>query len=291
MLFRSADRLTKPIINLIGASEDISKGNLDTKVPEIEETDEEFIKLNENFNNMISRLKEQQNKLLVAERYSAWETVARKLAHEIKNPLTPIQLSIDRLKDKFEKKISDGQEEFVNYLSTINRQIKDIENLVNEFSSFARMPNPVMKKQNLCEIIKRAVDFYKLSTGTNIKINSSDTKVFMSCDEEQIYRAFINLIKNAEDSIVEKQEKDKQFKGKIDIEIVKNNHYINVDIVDNGIGIKDTSHIMTPYFTTKKQGTGLGLPIVNKIINEHGGELKIENNNPGAIVKVTFPIL
>ena len=113
----------------------------------------------------------------------------------------------------------------------------------------------------------------------------------MSCDEEQIYRAFINLIKNAEDSIVEKQEKDKQFKGKIDIEIVKNNHYINVDIVDNGIGIKDTSHIMTPYFTTKKQGTGLGLPIVNKIINEHGGELKIENNNPGAIVKATFPIL
>ena len=286
-----ADRLTKPIINLIGASEDISKGNLETKVPEIEETDEEFIKLNENFNNMISRLKEQQNKLLVAERYSAWETVARKLAHEIKNPLTPIQLSIDRLKDKFEKKISEGQEEFVNYLSTINRQIKDIENLVNEFSSFARMPNPVMQKQNLCEIIKRAVDFYKLSTNTNIKINSSDTKVFMSCDEEQIYRAFINLIKNAEDSIVEKQEKDKQFKGKIDIEIDKNNHYINVDIVDNGIGIKDTSHIMTPYFTTKKQGTGLGLPIVNKIINEHGGELKIENNNPGAIVKVTFPIL
>ena len=286
-----ADRLTKPIINLIGASEDISKGNLDTKVPEIEETDEEFIKLNKNFNNMISKLKEQQNKLLVAERYSAWETVARKLAHEIKNPLTPIQLSIDRLKDKFEKKISDGQEEFVNYLSTINRQIKDIESLVNEFSSFARMPNPVMQKQNLCEIIKRAVDFYKLSTSTNIQINSSDTKIFMSCDEEQIYRAFINLIKNAEDSIVEKQEKDKQFKGKIDIEIVKNNHYINVVIVDNGIGIKDTSHIMTPYFTTKKQGTGLGLPIVNKIINEHGGELKIENNNPGAIVKVTFPIL
>jgi two-component system nitrogen regulation sensor histidine kinase NtrY len=102
-----ADRLTKPIINLIGASEDISKGNLDTKVPEIE-TDKEFIKLNQNFNSMIERLKKQQEKLLVSERYSAWESVARKLAHEIKNPLTPIQLSIDRLKDKFSKRISEG---------------------------------------------------------------------------------------------------------------------------------------------------------------------------------------
>ena len=95
---------------------------------------------------MIQRLKKQQDKLLIAERYSAWESVARKLAHEIKNPLTPIQLSIDRLQEKFYNKIADGQDEFKNYLSTINRQIKDIENLVNQFSSFARMPTPIFKK-------------------------------------------------------------------------------------------------------------------------------------------------
>ena len=130
---------------MINASEDISKGNLSAKVPEIGD-DREFKILNRNFNNMIERLKQQQDKLLTAERYSAWETVARKLAHEIKNPLTPIQLSIDRLREKYSKKIAEGNEDFDKYLETINRQIKDIEKLVNEFSSFARMPRPVMKR-------------------------------------------------------------------------------------------------------------------------------------------------
>ena len=285
-----ADRLTKPIINLIGASEDISKGNLDTKVPEIE-TDKEFIKLNQNFNSMIDRLKKQQEKLLVSERYSAWESVARKLAHEIKNPLTPIQLSIDRLKDKFSKRISEGQDEFKNYLSTINRQIKDIESLVNEFSSFARMPTPIFKEMNLVDVVERSIDFYKLSTDNKINFKSYKKIVHFKYDEEQLYRVFINLIKNSEDSIKERKEKDKNFKGKIDIEIEGDNDYIHIFIVDNGIGIKDTSKIMTPYFTTKKNGTGLGLPIVNKIINEHKGEMTITSLKTGAKVQILFPAL
>ena len=285
-----ADRLTKPIINLIGASEDISKGILDTKVPEIE-TDKEFIKLNQNFNSMIDRLKKQQEKLLVSERYSAWESVARKLAHEIKNPLTPIQLSIDRLKDKFSKRISEGQDEFKNYLSTINRQIKDIESLVNEFSSFARMPTPIFKEMNLVDVVERSIDFYKLSTDNKINFKSYKKIVHFKYDEEQLYRVFINLIKNSEDSIKERKEKDKNFKGKIDIEIEGDNDYIDISIVDNGIGIKDTSKIMTPYFTTKKNGTGLGLPIVNKIINEHKGEMTITSLKTGAKVQILFPAL
>ena len=285
-----ADRLTKPIINLIGASEDISKGILDTKVPEIE-TDKEFIKLNQNFNSMIDRLKKQQEKLLVSERYSAWESVARKLAHEIKNPLTPIQLSIDRLKDKFSKRISEGQDEFKNYLSTINRQIKDIESLVNEFSSFARMPTPIFKEMNLVDVVERSIDFYKLSTDNKINFKSYKKIVHFKYDEEQLYRVFINLIKNSEDSIKERKEKDKNFKGKIDIEIEGDNDYIHISIVDNGIGIKDTSKIMTPYFTTKKNGTGLGLPIVNKIINEHKGEMTITSLKTGAKVQILFPVL
>ena len=128
-----AGRLTKPIINLITASKNISSGKLDSKVPEID-TDEEIKNLNQNFNNMIDRLKRQQEKLLVSERYSAWESVARKLAHEIKNPLTPIQLSIDRLKEKYSDKIKDDKSNFSKYLETINRQIIDIKKLVNEFS-------------------------------------------------------------------------------------------------------------------------------------------------------------
>ena len=283
-----ADRLTTPIINLITASDNISKGILDSKVPE-STTDKEFLMLNKNFNNMIERLKRQQDKLLLAERYAAWESVARKLAHEIKNPLTPIQLSIDRLHEKFYKKITEGQDEFKNYLSTINRQIKDIESLVNEFSSFARMPSPIFKKMEINLVIKRSVDFYKMSSTNDIYIKSKEKNFFINGDEKQLYRVFINLIKNAEDSIAEKKEKDKLFKGKIIIEIIDNNDFINVSLNDNGIGIKETSKIMTPYFTTKKDGTGLGLPIVNKIINEHKSELIITNNSPGAKVLIIFP--
>ena len=283
-----ADRLTKPIINLIAASENISKGILDSRVPE-SESDKEFLMLNKNFNNMIQRLKKQQDKLLIAERYSAWESVARKLAHEIKNPLTPIQLSIDRLQEKFYDKIADGQDEFKNYLSTINRQIKDIENLVNQFSSFARMPTPIFRKVSIDNIVKRAVDFYKMSSKNEINLKLKIMKKIINGDEEQLYRVFINLIKNSEDSIAEIKEKDKLFKGKINIEISDNKDYINVSQADNGVGIEDTSKIMTPYYTTKKNGTGLGLPIVSKIINEHKGELTISNNNPGAKVLITFP--
>ena len=265
-----ARRLTKPIINLITASENISKGELNTKVPDIE-ADEEIKKLNNNFNNMINRFKSQQDKLLITERYEAWEVVARKLAHEIKNPLTPIQLSIERLRDKYSKKIGNEKKQFEDYLQTINRQIKDIENLVNEFSHFARMPRPVFKKIDLNKVVERSINFLKLSLKSKINFNKSN-KNLINGDEEQLYRVFINLIKNADESINEIIHKNPDYKGKIDIEIVTNNDYILVTIIDNGKGITDTKKAMTPYFTTKSKGTGLGLPIVNKIINEHSGD-------------------
>ena len=285
-----ATRLTKPIINLITASQNISKGMLDTKVQDID-SDEEFKILNKNFNNMIETLKKQQDKLLIAERYSAWESVARKLAHEIKNPLTPIQLSIDRLREKYSKKISDGETDFKNYLETINRQIKDIENLVNEFSNFARMPSPIMKKIDIYLVVKRAVDFIKMSSKNNIKLTTTEQKIIINGDEEQLYRVFINLIKNSEESFIEKREKKQDFKGKINIEITSNNDYIVIQLRDNGTGISDTKKVMTPYFTTKKKGSGLGLPIVSKIINEHFGELTIINNkNEGITITISLPL-
>ena len=285
-----ATRLTKPIINLIGASENISKGILDAKVPDIE-SDEEFKMLNKNFNNMIERLKKQQEKLLTAERYSAWESVARKLAHEIKNPLTPIQLSLDRLREKYSRKILEGEKDFNNYLETINRQIKDIEKLANEFSNFARMPRPIMKEVNIYSVTKRAVDFIKMSTNNVIELISEKEKLLIFGDEDQLYRVFINLIKNSEESFLEKRQKKHDFKGKIHIEIRKNNDYIDIKLTDNGTGISDTKKVMTPYFTTKKKGTGLGLPIVSKIINEHSGELVISNNrNEGVTILISLPM-
>ena len=285
-----ASRLTKPIINLIGASDSISKGALDIKVPDLD-TDDEFKILNKNFNSMIERLKEQQDKLLTTERYEAWETVARKLAHEIKNPLTPIQLSIDNLREKFKDKLPSKNQEFEKYLETINRQIKDIEKLVNEFSNFARMPRPILKKINIIQVINKSLDFLKLTSKNSINLNNKSKSKFINGDEDQLNRVFINLIKNSEESFIEKTQKEPNFKGNIDIEIDDNNDYIVIRLIDNGPGITDAKKAMTPYFTTKKTGTGLGLPIVTKIINEHSGNISIKNRSDkrGVIVTISLP--
>ena len=287
-----ASRLTKPIVNLIGASDSISKGALDVKVPELE-TDEEFKQLNKNFNSMIERLKEQQDKLLINERYEAWESVARKLAHEIKNPLTPIQLSIDSLRDKYKNKLTSDGQQFEKYLETINRQIKDIEKLVNEFSNFARMPRPILKKINILNIISKSVDFIKISSKNKINLIKKIDNVYLLGDEDQLNRVFINLIKNSEESFIEKSEKNPNFIGNIDIEIDVNNDYIVCRLTDNGLGFTDLKKAMTPYFTTKKTGTGLGLPIVSKIINEHSGTFSINNRTKGegTLIKILFPKL
>ncbi len=285
-----ASRMTKPIVNLIGASDSISKGALDVKVPELE-TDEEFKQLNKNFNSMIERLKEQQNRLLITERYEAWETVARKLAHEIKNPLTPIQLSIDSLREKYKNKLNNQSQEFETYLETINRQIKDIEKLVNEFSNFARMPRPILKITNISNLTKKSLDFIKMSSknSINLKVNTED--LFIKADEDQLNRALINLIKNSEEAFMEMAKKKASFKGIIDIEINSNNDYIVFRITDNGPGITDAKKAMTPYFTTKKTGTGLGLPIVTKIINEHSGSFSIRNKKEGngTVINILLP--
>ena len=287
-----ASRLTKPIINLIGASDSISKGALDVKVPELD-TDEEFKQLNRNFNSMIERLKEQQNKLLINERYEAWESVARKLAHEIKNPLTPIQLSIDSLREKYKSKLNNQSQEYEKYLETINRQIKDIEKLVNEFSNFARMPRPILKKINIINVIKKSLDFIKMTSKSSVNLITKDKEIFINGDEDQLNRVFINLIKNSQEAIDEISKKDTKFKGNIDIEIDNNNDYIVCRLTDNGSGITDPKKAMTPYFTTKKTGTGLGLPIVTKIINEHLGDFSIRNKKKGkgTIISISLPKL
>ena len=287
-----ASRLTKPIINLIGASDSISKGALDVKVPNLE-ADDEFKELNNNFNLMIERLKEQQDKLLTTERYEAWETVARKLAHEIKNPLTPIQLSIDSLREKYKDKLVNESNEFEKYLETINRQIKDIEKLVNEFSNFARMPRPILKKIDLVILINSSLDFLKLSSKNSINLIKKKKHNFINGDEDQLNRVFINLIKNSEESFLDMTAKNPNFKGNIEIEIDDNNDYIIVKLTDNGTGLTDAKKAMTPYFTTKKSGTGLGLPIVTKIINEHSGNFSIKNkiDGNGIEIKMSFPKL
>ena len=285
-----ASRLTTPIINLITASEKISSGDLNAKVAQIE-TDKDFKKLNLNFNSMIEKLRKQQDKLLLSERHAAWESVARKLAHEIKNPLTPIQLSIDRIKEKYLNKI-DGDKDFSNYLNTITKQIKDIEYLLNEFSDFARMPKPILKKVDLNKIISRSVNLHEMSnTDKTFRLSKGKLSSDVSGDEEQLNRVFINLIKNSIESIDEKKSKKDDFKGEISIDIKADSDYIYVTIIDNGVGFEqvDKTKMLTPYYTTKKKGTGLGLAIVTKVISDHNGTILFNSIKNGAKVDILLP--
>tara|TARA_B100001142_G_scaffold325161_1_gene378206 strand:+ start:1763 stop:3541 length:1779 start_codon:yes stop_codon:yes gene_type:complete len=289
---RFSSRFFTSIGNLISASSNIGKGDLDVRVPNIE-TDRDLELLNKNFNLMIQKLQAQQQKLLINERHEAWEHVARKLAHEIKNPLTPIQLTIDSLKNKYSKMIKEPDTtNFNEYLKLIIKQIKEIENLVNEFSDFARMPKPIIKKNNLIEILKNNVNLLK-ELNKNIKINLKLEKneLLLIIDYEQIGRVFFNLIKNSIDSINEKLEKASKFKPNIDIVISTKNDYIKVIIEDNGIGFTENNlkDIIKPYYTTKSKGTGLGLSIVTKIIYDHDGTIRFLPKKDGAIIEITLP--
>jgi two-component system nitrogen regulation sensor histidine kinase NtrY len=286
-----ASRLTKPIINLITASEKISLGDLNAKVPSIK-SDRGFKKLNYNFNSMIDKLKMQQEKLILSERHEAWESVARKLAHEIKNPLTPIQLSIDRIREKYLNQASSDSKDFSNYLEIMGKQIKEIEHLVNEFSNFARMPKPLLEKTNIYNLLKKVSDLHINSEPTiKFSLNKFTNEASVKADEGQLNRAFINLIKNSIESINEKKLISVDFKGKIDIEIKENSDYIYVIITDNGQGFSQVNKkkMLTPYFTTKKNGSGLGLAIVSKIITDHNGLIDFIMLNDGAQIKVSIP--
>ena len=290
---RFSSRFFRSINNLIIASSNIGKGNLNTKVPEIK-ADKDMEILNKNFNLMIDQLKTQQEKLIIDERHEAWENLARKLAHEIKNPLTPIQLTIDRLKSKYSDKIEIQQkEDFTKSLKIIAKQIKQIENLVNEFSDFARMPKPILKDNNLVSIIKENINLIKeLDNNIKINFNSYQNDVILNSDYEQLSRVFFNLIKNSIESIQDKRNDNIHLKGEINIVINDNLQNIEFTITDNGLGfgifegnIKD---ILNPYFTTKKKGTGLGLAIVNKTINDHNGSIDFIPIEDGAKIKIAF---
>ena len=290
---RFSSRFFRSINNLIFASNAIGNGDLNIKVPEIK-TDKDLEKLNKNFNLMINRLKKQQDKLIINERHEAWGSLARKLAHEIKNPLTPIQLTIDRLKTKYTRQIDNKEKSnFEENLKIINNQIKQIEKLVNEFSDFARMPKPVLKDNDLVQELNDNIELLsKIDEKIEIVFKKNLKKVILKSDKEQLNRVFLNLIKNSIESIQQKAEKISNFDKKISIEIDENNDHIKIIVIDNGIGFggfKDKiNDILHPYFTTKKNGTGLGLSIVNKILNDHNGKINFIPIKDGAKIEVTF---
>ena len=198
------------------------------------------------------------------------------------------------IKNRYSGKLEDvDKEDFSKNLKIIDKQIKQIENLVNEFSDFARMPKPIFKNNNLISIINENIDLLKtFDINIQIDLNYDKDEIILNSDYEQLSRVFFNLIKNSIESIQEEMHVNKNLIGKIDIQIHNNIDYINFIIADNGVGFaifaNNLKDILNPYFTTKKKGTGLGLAIVNKIINDHDGSIDFIPLDRGAKIQIKF---
>jgi two-component system, NtrC family, nitrogen regulation sensor histidine kinase NtrY len=220
---------------------------------------------------------------LTDQRQAAWADVARRIAHEIKNPLTPIQLAAERLQRRFGKQIDDGAGIFAQLTGTIVRQVGDLRNIVDEFSSFARMPKPVFRDESLNDIVGHSVFLFEVAH-TNIAFDYAppDNPVMMRCDRRQVGQAVTNILKNAAEAIEARMDSGTaEPTGKIGVEIAANADEIRIIIRDNGIGLPDaTERLVEPYVTTRSSGSGLGLAIVKKIVEEHHGELLFSPNDP-----------
>ena len=231
--------------------------------------------------------------LIKIQRAAAWSDIAKKIAHEIKNPLTPIQLSADRLKYKYLNKISDEKNVFINCIDTIIRQVSTIHRMVNEFSTFAQMPRPIFEKTNINEIVNGSISMTKLAN-PKLSINSNLENlrpINLKIDANLINQALNNLFKNSINAIGEKKDENNQ--GKIYIELNKINNLCYLDFSDNGNGFpSDKEHLLEPYISRSKKGSGLGLAVVKKIMEDHKGSIELSNNynKKGAKVRLILPI-
>lgn len=276
-----ANRLFQPVSSLIEASKKVTSGDWNAQIPN-PQTKTEFDDLVYAFNSMITSWLKQHDDLLYHQKKAARADIARKIAHEIKNPLTPIQLSAERLKRKYSKEIQNDPEGFVRATDTIIRQVKTIENLVREFSSFARMPQLTLEKKDIALILRLCVETQK-SLYPHIKfiLEAQQKDTYFMCDEIQFSQVLLNLIQNAIHSMDDAHISD----AVIRITFREN----RIEIQDNGPGFSTQAleHVFEPYFTTKKKGTGLGLVISQSIIKDHGWNIVCENNQTiGGCIKI-----
>ncbi|GIU65970.1 sensor histidine kinase NtrY-like [Candidatus Phycosocius spiralis] len=235
--------------------------------------------------------------LLAAQRQAAWKDVARRIAHEIKNPLTPIQLSAERLKRKYAEIITTDRDVFIRMTDTIVRQVTDIGRMVDEFSSYARMPSPKFAVDDLSEALRQAI-FAQRIANPDIEIITMlpPEPVMVSMDTRLLIQAFTNIIKNAAEGIAARRTRDgTDLKGLIEVHLSLDPKTAWIEISDNGVGFpsQDRRRLMEPYMTTRAKGTGLGLAIVARVLEEHGGALELSdraNHEMGALVRMNLPI-
>lgn len=250
------------------------------------DSNDEIGALVEEYNKKLEELEDSAEKLAKTERESAWREMAKQVAHEIKNPLTPMKLSIQHL----ERTYAQDDPEFAGRLETFSKnlveQIDALSSIANEFSNFAKMPKVVLAPANLNEIIQSTIELYSKETQTKIEFQNTESLI-IDADKEQLLRVFSNLIKNAIQAI------HKENGGKIDISFENKTEHIVIKVTDNGVGISDEQKdkIFVPNFTTKSTGTGLGLAVVKNIIDSHQGKIWFESEvNSGSTFFVSLPL-
>jgi two-component system nitrogen regulation sensor histidine kinase NtrY len=234
--------------------------------------------------------------LVSAQRTSAWADVARRIAHEIKNPLTPIQLSAERLRRKYGKMIGDDRSVFEQCTDTIIRQVDDIRRMVDEFSHFARMPKPVIATEDVADAVRQTVFLMRVGNSEiDINVDIAEDPMPARFDRRLISQALTNLIKNATEAIAAVPPNELG-KGEIRVQAARDGADIVIDVVDNGIGLPkaNRNRLLEPYVTTREKGTGLGLAIVGRIIEEHGGSIELRDaadkipGQRGAWIRIRF---
>jgi two-component system nitrogen regulation sensor histidine kinase NtrY len=240
--------------------------------------------------------------LVSAQRTSAWADVARRIAHEIKNPLTPIQLSAERIRRKYSAAIKDDRETFDKLTETIVRQVGDIKSMVDEFASFARMPSPVMEEHDLREAVQEPVLLFREGhPAIEFGLTLPKERVRMLFDRRLMTQAITNLVKNAAEAIqavADSADRPKDYKGRIGTVLKLEGERAVIEVTDNGVGLArhNRMRLLEPYVTTKAKGTGLGLAIVQKVVEQHGGALALDDapatagTRRGALVRLTLPI-
>ncbi|WP_336986454.1 ATP-binding protein [Altererythrobacter aquiaggeris] len=235
---------------------------------------------------------------LLDQRQAAWSDVARRIAHEIKNPLTPIQLATERLKRRYRRQIEADGDLFDELTNTIIRQVGDLRKMVDEFSSFARLPKPVFRKEDALDLVRQSLFLQEVGKPEiAFTLTGPDTeRILIECDRHQFGQAMTNVLKNAAEAVEARaNHAEPDFKGRIAVHVEASETMFTIAVSDNGIGLpKDSESILEPYMTTREKGTGLGLAIVNKIVEEHGGDMSFANSDidtkegGGTTVKLRF---
>ncbi len=241
--------------------------------------------------------------LVAAQRTSAWADVARRIAHEIKNPLTPIQLSAERLRRKYGNVIKEDRETFDRCTDTIIRQVGDVVEMVNAFSQFARTPQLQMEPNDIREVVRKAVlDRQEAASEIVYESRLGGEPIILRCDRRVISQAVGNLLKNAQEAIqgfAESAAREPDWRGRIETVVRRRGDSVDIEVIDNGPGLPkhNRNRLLEPYVTTKgSKGTGLGLAIVQKSVEQHGGTLSLEDAPPGpgrshgALIRITLPL-